>query len=71
MPADLTDRVLTTGANAVPRVAAAWRLHVIASPDPKWRGAILKMTQDGPFADGAQIGRAPDATSSPHSHREY
>ncbi len=64
MQADLTDRVLHSRADAAPVAPAAWRLHVIASPDPKWRGAILKMTHDGPFADGTQIGRVPDAATS-------
>lgn len=64
MSADLTDRVLTTGASAAPRSAAVWRLHVIASPDARWRGAIIRMSADGPFADGVQIGRLPEASSA-------
>ncbi len=64
MQADLTDRVLTSRAAGGPRSHGVWRLHVVASPDPKWRGAILKMTKDGPFADGAQIGRVPDAPAA-------
>ena len=63
MQADLTDRVVTS-ATAAPHTAGSWRLHVIASPDAKWRGAILKMTQGGPFSDGAQIGRVPDAPAA-------
>jgi DNA-binding NtrC family response regulator len=63
MPADLTDRVVTTS-SAVPRLAATWRLHVIASPDANWRGAIVRLSAGGPFADGVQIGRLPDATSA-------
>ncbi len=64
MPADLTDRVLNATGSATPAASAVWRLHVIASPDAKWRGAILQMTRDGPFADGTQIGRVPDAALS-------
>ena len=63
MPADLTDRVVTT-TSAAPRLAATWRLHVIASPDPNWRGAVVRLSAGGPFAEGVQIGRLPDATSA-------
>ncbi len=64
MPADLTDPPLFDRAGAAPQPAAVWRLHVVASPDPDWRGAILDMSDDGVLRDGTQIGRMPDAPFS-------
>ncbi len=64
MQADLTDRVRTSGPSGPQPPRSVWRMHVIACPDPKWRGAILTLTKNGPFCDGAQIGRTADGPSA-------